>query len=658
MTAAARLGRVASAIGPAALAVAGLGQLALLLYAFGLRVFYPLDLEWMEGGVLTTALRILEGKPVYAEPSADFISFLYTPFYPTVVAGLGKVFGLSYPVGRVVSVLAFLGACALIFEAVRRAAGKGRRGVLYGLGSVGLVASSYPHVGGWYDLVRGDSLYLALITAALFLLAYKRTRWPYLALAGALMGLAFLTKQTATLFIVASGALLLLLDWRRVWIYVASVGLVAGGTVLWLNRASDGWFWKYVFRMHQGHDLYWERVWPQTELTLLKLFPAVGAVLGLWLVVALGQLAFTRRLPPEARRPLYGLLWAVVGIAVSAVGFATQWADVNAYIPGLVFAGAFAPLAVADLERRFASRPLVAGLLALLLGGVLAGQLVHQLYRPAKLAPTLRDRRWAGPLIERLRSVPGPVLMPYHPFYPVLAGKPSHYHQMGVNDVTRAGHPYPPQILQRIANRHYGAIVLDNPVEGRYEYALNSYKFDYYFHHEEVPYVVSGYFVRPRYLLVPKRREPAPPGVRRLFDFESGTYDGFTVTGSAFGARPAGGPWPTQGMSGPFEGLYLASSYGSGDPPTGRLRSPEFPVETPKLSYRVGGGNLPGQIEVRLLLGERVVHRGTGTNSHIMEERVVDVSAYRGQRLRLELVDEATGSWGHLLFDELCARSR
>ena len=44
-----------------------------------LRLSYPLDLEWMEGGILTHALRLGRGLPLYAEPSVDFVSFLYTP---------------------------------------------------------------------------------------------------------------------------------------------------------------------------------------------------------------------------------------------------------------------------------------------------------------------------------------------------------------------------------------------------------------------------------------------------------------------------------------------------------------------------------------------------------------------------------------------------
>jgi len=86
---------------------------AALARVFLLRLGYPLDLEWMEGGTLAHALRLARGEALYAPPSVDFVSFLYTPLYPAVLCALSKVFGLSYALGRAVSILAFAGALAL-----------------------------------------------------------------------------------------------------------------------------------------------------------------------------------------------------------------------------------------------------------------------------------------------------------------------------------------------------------------------------------------------------------------------------------------------------------------------------------------------------------------------------------------------------------------
>lgn len=647
-------------IGGAVAALAASAHILLLLRIFFGRLTYPFDLEWMEGGMLGHALRIALGQPLYAEPSADFISYLYTPLYPFVVGSLGRVFGVSYLLGRLISLLSFFVACGVAFSAVRREADNRRLGWLWGVLAVGLVASSFPHTGAWYDLVRNDSLYLALISSSLYLLRYHHQRIGWVVVAGVLLALGFLTKQTSSVFILFAGAAMLLLHWRRLLVLVPVVGVVAGGTVLVLDRLTQGWFWRYIFKLHQGHDLYWDRIWPKTELKLLSLFPAVGAVIGLWLLVMLVRWVGQRRWPnADERRRLYWFVLVIVGVAISAIGFATQWAVENAYIPGFYFAAIFAGVAGADLTRQAqqARRPLLLTGLTVLVGVALAVQLTMQLYRPAKHLPQAGWRAAGMRLMERLKNVRGPILMPYHPFYPYLVGKAAGYHQMGINDVTRAGLPFPATIRQRAYKQHYAAIVLDTSPERRpdYDFLLEAYKFSHHLGSDESPGVVTGYRVRPRYVLVPKTAAgPPAAGRRRVFDFESGTYAGWQRLGTAFGSKPAGGPLGTQRMAGPYEGRYLASSLVRGDRATGALTSPTFTIDRPVLRYRVGGGRDAARLQVRIVVdGVGEIHSGTGTGSHIMAVRNVDVSAHQGQRARVELIDRATGGWGHLLFDDL-----
>jgi len=123
--------------------------------------------------------------------------------------------------------------------------------------------------------------------------------------------------------------------------------------------------------------------------------------------------------------------------------------------------------------------------------------------------------------------------------------------------------------------------------------------------------------------------------------------------GTAFGSRPVGGPVWDQGPVGPFEGAYLANSYHGGDLSTGMLTSPEFVVDRPLLSYRIGGGNDRALLRLRLLVDGAEVHSDTGPGADIMVQRVVDVRRFLGRRMRAELTDRATGAWGHLLFDDL-----
>ena len=41
-----------------------------------LRMRYPFELEWMEGGMVDHVGRLLSGRPWYAKPSLYFVSYL------------------------------------------------------------------------------------------------------------------------------------------------------------------------------------------------------------------------------------------------------------------------------------------------------------------------------------------------------------------------------------------------------------------------------------------------------------------------------------------------------------------------------------------------------------------------------------------------------
>jgi hypothetical protein len=159
---------VALALTAAALlaALAGLVELALHTRLFAARVAFPLDLEWMEGGVLVHAQRVAHGQPLYVKPSLDFIPFLYTPFYYVVLAALSKVAPLGYALARTVSLLSFAGALALLVAGALRESPRARLprllAALVGVAGAGAVTAGFEFSGGFFDLARSDSLLLLL----------------------------------------------------------------------------------------------------------------------------------------------------------------------------------------------------------------------------------------------------------------------------------------------------------------------------------------------------------------------------------------------------------------------------------------------------------------------------------------------------------------
>jgi fructan beta-fructosidase len=138
-----------------------------------------------------------------------------------------------------------------------------------------------------------------------------------------------------------------------------------------------------------------------------------------------------------------------------------------------------------------------------------------------------------------------------------------------------------------------------------------------------------------------------------LADFEQPTYGAWVTTGTAFGAGPAQGTFPNQNPVAGYEGSGLVNSYLSGDASTGTLTSPPFVISKPCLDFLIGGGDYPGQECMNLLVSNVVVATATGADSENLAPAQWKVSSYLGQTATLQIVDSATGSWGHILIDEI-----
>jgi hypothetical protein len=498
-----RIARAAT-VGLAGLAV------AVLLWIFARRIGWPYDLEWMEGGMLCHSLRFLDGKPLYGPPSVDFIPYLYTPLYPWLVATLGRIFGVGYVLGRVISLLSYGGACALVWVYVRRETNSRAAALV----AIGIPAAAFVPTGAWHDLARPDSLFLFLTTAGLLVGWWARARLRGGIAAALLLVAAFFTKQTASPFIITLGVVLLIVNWRTALAYGTTL-VVVGLPLLWvMNRATDGWFWTYVFRLHQSHLFYAGRAFLGSPVRLILLL-GPGLLLIPWALL-------------RARTP--GLVYAVVvgaaGAAVACIGFGTQWAFPNAFVPGVFFLALAIGVALGRLIADGAprNRPVTAWLLCaatlMLAPGFLLPRLGPKLprdwamdahtptgYDPRSLWPTPEDRRRGDELMTKLRAIDGEVLIPFHPFYAHLVGKRTFVHRMGVHDVLATSGP-PRDLVDAIQKQRFSAIVMDYKIDGtwdRWPGILQRYRVT---DHVSGPRTFSGAETAPRDILTPIVVEP------------------------------------------------------------------------------------------------------------------------------------------------------
>lgn len=642
------------------------------------RAGYPFEVEWMEGGMLTHAARLREGRPIYARPSADFVSFFYTPLYPTLLAGLGWLFGgLGFTLGRAVSLLATLATFGLLYRIGRREAGP-----RYGLLAAGLYAALFRTNGAFYDLVRPDALFLLLVLAAVYVAWYRPT-WGGVAGAAVLFVAAFFTKQTASVFVPAVGLYLLVRDWRHgLAFFVLTFGL--GAAAVWLyDRSTDGWFWTYIFEGHQGHLFYWKNILMEYWRDVLFLAPLLLLLPLAWfrdkvpvpaltlLLAAHWTYAFVFRartldyvphmyyrelfyeeprwlilIPPAliaALLLLYRLrngrtaprthgfwLWMfVAGVGASGLNHSTQWAYANCFMPLSLFAAILIALATRDLvEAAEAHRPRWTALVPL----ALLVQLGAWYYDPLAQIPRASDRAALVDLEGRLARVEGRLFAPAHPFLSYARDGTLHLHQMGIQDVAFLGGVR--DLPGRLARREWAAVLVDerNHVPGLEPH---------YYPLERLRYpdpgalrTKTGFLVRPAVLWHAQDPvdRPLRPGITG--NFEGGVYAGWTPVGEAFGDAPA----RRRGRLRHLQGRRLADSGVAGPGATGRLESAPFEIDAGRLTFLVGGR---GRVAVRVRVGDEIVaRRGANGRPGDLDRVELDLSAHRGRRAVIELVDD------------------
>lgn len=486
----------------AALFAGGALHLAVLVTLAAVRIPYPFELEWMEGGCVDAVARVLDGRSIYPEPSLEFIPFLYTPLYFWLCAPVTAVLGIGYLPLRLVSFAASLGCMGAIFALVRRETGSAYAGALGGF----LFAAMFELTGWWFDVSRADTTFLLVLFGVVYVLRRFGGSRTGLAAAGALLALSFLTKQTALFVSVPLAFWSLLVHGRRALWFLVPFGLLVAASTAALQVATDGWYLYYIIEAPSTHPV-WERFsrhfWVEDLAKPLFFALAVGAAYPLlggtrWIGSALRALA----VPALAGAAVFAAGRAGLGLDLEKAGAAAvataagtllvlrrtplEWTEderaraFHAFLfVGLLLGGWYVRrrtgsfnniviptyggvallfgLGLARLLATFRTQALAqAAVLALALL-----QLVHLRYDPRDQVPDARRRATYAAFVERLGEIEGEVFVPAHPFLPTLAGKQTRAHRLAIEDcyterVER-------ELTESIAERRWAAIVLDRP---------------------------------------------------------------------------------------------------------------------------------------------------------------------------------------------------
>src|SRR5262249_35012018 len=139
--------------------------------------------------------------------------------------------------------------------------------------------------------------------------------------------------------------------------------------------------------------------------------------------------------------------------------------------------------------------------------------------------------------------------------------------------------------------------------------------------------------------------EKPPIGARVLFDFERGSFAGWNVAGTAWGAHPESRALPGQGPVYRYGGRYFATSMHDGDGSIGRLESPPFPIDGARITFGLAGGIDPG-LRAELWVDGKLVRTAAPSGaSDSMHDVSWEVASLRGGTATLVFIDDATGPW-------------
>ena len=87
-------------------------------------------------------------------------------------------------------------------------------------------------------------------------------------------------------------------------------------------------------------------------------------------------------------------------------------------------------------------------------------------------------------------------------------------------------------------------------------------------------------------------------------------------------------------------------------PAVGTLTSPQFEIDFDQIEFLIGGGSDETTC-LNLMVDGKVVLSTTGSKSRSLEPVVWNVKKFQGKQAKIQAVDNASGRWGSISFDDI-----
>ncbi|GAB3667129.1 hypothetical protein GCM10028791_42900 [Echinicola sediminis] len=137
-------------------------------------------------------------------------------------------------------------------------------------------------------------------------------------------------------------------------------------------------------------------------------------------------------------------------------------------------------------------------------------------------------------------------------------------------------------------------------------------------------------------------------------DFESGTFNNWQVIGEAFSEPKSRTSVYYPISANGFKGNYFAFSFGEEhDVKQGKLISSPFTIQHDHIQFLIGGGSHEGATCMNLLIEGEVVRSAQGEDDGNLRLKEWEVSDFKGKLATIEIVDQHSGDWGHVMVDQI-----
>jgi len=382
-----------------------------------LRIQYPYQLEWMEGGEIEHILRLLKGKSIYCPPSMEFIPYIYTPLYYYIGVLFSPIFEPSLLLMRVVSVISFLISLIFIYLIIYRLTND----KYYGVVGVGIYALSFATTGFWFDTARVDTVAnLFMILSFYFLLGDKKFSYIFSAL---FSFLAFYSKQSyviITLFIIVS--LFITKNKKFALFSLIYFGLIVCSTLV-ESILSNGWYLFWNFYFPSTHHWIWERAITFWTIDTLPFYSVSLAFILAFLLVKKSKIFSQGELFFFA---LFIGCWASSYFSRLHYG-----GYLNVLIPFISSISLLFPIALSSFERELKNIEMG----RIILHSSLFIQLLLLLYNPIFPVPNEKDRQDVERILSFAKNKGAEVYLMGYNYVQGYYGLKSYPHYVLVNDL-------------------------------------------------------------------------------------------------------------------------------------------------------------------------------------------------------------------------------